>query len=102
MPITDIRLDHFARSEPTPDVLESAATRRREFREANRGLPSASEAHRCFSCGSCTGCDTCLVYCPEGIISRDRTVYGVNYSYCKGCGICVEECPRRAMEMTTL
>ena len=22
--------------------------------------------HRCFACGDCTGCDTCLVYCPEG------------------------------------
>ncbi len=67
------------------------------------GLPDYREAARCFSCGSCTRCDTCLVYCPEGIIRRhssDDTVdYDVDYTYCKGCGICVVECPRSAMEM---
>jgi len=65
------------------------------------------EAARCFSCGSCTRCDTCLVYCPEGIIRRHvptsrvhrEADYEVDYSFCKGCGICVVECPRSAMEM---
>ncbi|MBW2282676.1 MAG: FAD-dependent oxidoreductase [Deltaproteobacteria bacterium] len=102
VPITDIRLDHFVRSAPTLELLEPASTRTQGFGEVNRGLPGSSEAHRCFSCGNCTECDTCLVYCPEGIIRRERPGYGVDYSYCKGCGICVEECPRRAMEMRTL
>jgi 2-oxoacid:acceptor oxidoreductase gamma subunit (pyruvate/2-ketoisovalerate family)/2-oxoacid:acceptor oxidoreductase delta subunit (pyruvate/2-ketoisovalerate family) len=100
VPVTDIRLDHFLTSPMTADVLEPAETRRNSLIEANHGLPDASEAHRCFSCGHCTECDTCLVYCPEGIINRRQEGYDVDYSFCKGCGICVEECPRKAIEMT--
>jgi len=77
-------------------VAERSAT----FGEADAGLANADEAHRCFSCGHCTRCDTCLVYCPEGIIRREAPGYGVDYTYCKGCGICVEECPRSAMELS--
>ncbi|MDP6849345.1 MAG: 2-oxoacid:acceptor oxidoreductase family protein [Planctomycetota bacterium] len=79
VPVTDIRLDHFAKSPVGDDRLES---------------------HRCFSCGHCTECDTCMVYCPEGIIRRQTEHgYEVDYEYCKGCGICVVECPRDAMVM---
>ena len=70
------------------------------FGQVNLGLPHALEVHRCFSCGHCTQCDTCLVYCPEGIIHRaDGGGYEIDLDYCKGCGICVVECPRDAMEM---
>jgi 2-oxoacid:acceptor oxidoreductase gamma subunit (pyruvate/2-ketoisovalerate family)/2-oxoacid:acceptor oxidoreductase delta subunit (pyruvate/2-ketoisovalerate family) len=99
VPVTDIRLDHFLRSPQVGDRREPAETRRRSLAEANHGLPDAEEAHRCFSCGHCTECDTCLVYCPEGIINRREGGYDLDYSYCKGCGICVEECPRKAIEM---
>ncbi|MHC4919751.1 MAG: FAD-dependent oxidoreductase, partial [Planctomycetota bacterium] len=99
VPVTDIRLDHFARSKPECEELMPAAARTRNFEVVNHGLASATEAHRCFACGHCTECDTCLVYCPEGIIHRTGPGYEVDYSYCKGCGICVEECPRNAMEM---
>ena len=103
VPVTDIRLDHFARSEPARERFEPASTRGTHFGEVNHGLPDVLEAHRCFSCGHCTQCDTCLVYCPEGIIRRETEHgYEVDYSYCKGCGLCVEECPREAMRMTTL
>ena len=66
-----------------------------------RGLADASEAERCLACGYCTQCDTCLVYCPEGIISRAErdAFYEINKDYCKGCGICVVECPRCGMAM---
>jgi 2-oxoacid:acceptor oxidoreductase gamma subunit (pyruvate/2-ketoisovalerate family) len=70
------------------------------FDPVNLGLADAFEAHRCFSCGKCTRCDTCLVYCPEGVIRRADQDYVVDYTNCKGCGICVTECPRRAMEMS--
>jgi 2-oxoacid:acceptor oxidoreductase delta subunit (pyruvate/2-ketoisovalerate family) len=71
------------------------------FIEVSEGIDGRPEAHRCFSCGHCTQCDTCLVYCPEGIIHRRNGAYEVDYSFCKGCGICVTECPRKAMEMTS-
>jgi 2-oxoacid:acceptor oxidoreductase gamma subunit (pyruvate/2-ketoisovalerate family) len=85
--------------------------------EVNQGIAEATaESERCFSCGHCTNCDTCLVFCPEGIIRRqpegtgmekcpvhDQAEYGYSYdidlTYCKGCGICVTECPRGAIEM---
>ena len=100
VPITDIRLDHFEPAKPTQERLIPAAERVRHYEEVNLGLESAMESHRCFSCGECTQCDTCLVYCPEGIIRRKDLAYAVDYTYCKGCGICVTECPRKAMEMS--
>ncbi len=99
VPATDIRFDHFVRAAPALAEANPVDSRVRTFDEVNQGLDSPMEAHRCFSCGSCTRCDTCLVYCPEGIIRRWELAYDVDYTYCKGCGICVEECPRRAMEM---
>ena len=95
------RLDHVARAVPSVEQVETAAQRVRNFDEVNRGLESAVEAHRCFSCGHCTQCDTCLVYCPEGVVRRTLDSYSLDYSYCKGCGICVHECPRKGMEMST-
>jgi len=100
VPSTDIRFDHFARTEPLSEKLLSVAERSRVFDEVSRGLEGPTEATRCFSCGECTRCDTCLVYCPEGIIRRKEGDYAVDYTFCKGCGICVAECPRSAMEMT--
>jgi 2-oxoacid:acceptor oxidoreductase gamma subunit (pyruvate/2-ketoisovalerate family)/2-oxoacid:acceptor oxidoreductase delta subunit (pyruvate/2-ketoisovalerate family) len=101
VPVTDIRLDHFERAAASLDQLQEVETRITNFEEVNGGLQNANEVHRCFSCGHCTQCDTCLVYCPEGIIRREAPGYEIDYSYCKGCGICVEECPREAMKMTT-
>ena len=59
----------------------------------------AGEAKRCFSCGTCTACDNCYIYCPEPSISRDDGVYTIDFDYCKGCGVCFEECPRGIIEM---
>jgi 2-oxoacid:acceptor oxidoreductase delta subunit (pyruvate/2-ketoisovalerate family) len=101
VPVTDIRLDHFARAHPAREFMMPVQGRKRVFDEVSRGLASGLESHRCFSCGECTLCDTCLVYCPEGIIHRTENGYEIDYSYCKGCGICVHECPRNAMEMTS-
>ncbi|MFO1053880.1 MAG: FAD-dependent oxidoreductase [Planctomycetota bacterium] len=100
VPATDIRFDHFAMRSRSESSVLAPALRARSFSEVSAGLADSAEAHRCFSCGHCTRCDTCLVYCPEGIIRREAPGYGVDYTYCKGCGICVEECPRSAMELT--
>ncbi len=58
-----------------------------------------AEAERCFSCGTCNGCDNCFVYCPEPSITRADGVYAIDYDYCKGCGVCFEECPRGIIDM---
>jgi Pyruvate/2-oxoacid:ferredoxin oxidoreductase delta subunit len=69
------------------------------FEEVNLGLKGLEEALRCFSCGHCTNCDTCLISCPDGVIVRREIGYRIDGDYCKGCGMCVAECPRSAMEM---
>ncbi|MBC8404820.1 MAG: 2-oxoacid:acceptor oxidoreductase family protein [Planctomycetes bacterium] len=116
VPASVVRMDHFDRSEPSFDRSIAVAERFETSPEVNQGLADASEADRCFSCGHCTNCDTCLVFCPEGIIRRQpegtgletcpvhqQADYGYSYdidlTYCKGCGICVTECPRGAIEM---
>ena len=56
----------------------------------------AKEAARCFSCGVCTDCDNCGLFCPETAVRGGKN-RRIDLDYCKGCGICVEECPRSAM-----
>jgi 2-oxoacid:acceptor oxidoreductase gamma subunit (pyruvate/2-ketoisovalerate family) len=103
VPLESIRLGHFTPVAPVTERHEPVRTRIHNFDETNLGIPNPKEAERCFSCGHCTRCDTCLVYCPEGVIERVMAPGGGNYlvnlEYCKGCGICVAECPRGAMEM---
>jgi NADPH-dependent glutamate synthase beta subunit-like oxidoreductase/Pyruvate/2-oxoacid:ferredoxin oxidoreductase delta subunit len=95
-----VRFSHFEVVPPRLERHAAAAVRARGFDEVCRGLDDASEAERCFSCGRCTLCDTCLLSCPEGVVTRSGDGYAVDEGFCKGCGMCVAECPRRAMEMT--
>ena len=90
---------HFAVTPPHRDKELAPSVRRNAFDECNQGLSGPEEADRCFSCGQCTHCDTCLIYCPDGVITRSQDGYAVDAEYCKGCGMCVAECPRSAMEM---
>jgi 2-oxoacid:acceptor oxidoreductase gamma subunit (pyruvate/2-ketoisovalerate family) len=94
-----IRFSHFEVDPPAKDRHLSLAQARESFAEFNLGLAGPEEAQRCFSCGQCTQCDTCLVYCPDGVIYRTGDGYRVDLERCKGCGMCVAECPRCAMEM---
>jgi 2-oxoacid:acceptor oxidoreductase delta subunit (pyruvate/2-ketoisovalerate family) len=95
-----VRFSHFEVDPPRRERHRDAVSRREDFAEVNLGLDGPAEAGRCFSCGHCTQCDTCLLYCPEGVIRRAGSGYVVDHDHCKGCGVCVAECPRRAMEMT--
>jgi 2-oxoacid:acceptor oxidoreductase gamma subunit (pyruvate/2-ketoisovalerate family) len=97
--ITTGQMAHFDPRPPAEDRRAPVEARVWTFQETNSGIPDPKEAERCFSCGHCTQCDTCLVYCPEGIIDRVSSGYEVNLDYCKGCGVCVAECPRGAIEM---
>ncbi len=94
-----IRFSHFPILAPHQDRHQALEHTRMNFEEVNLGLSGAAEAERCFSCGRCTKCDSCLVYCPDGVIYRTDSGYRIDEEYCKGCGICVAECPRRAMDL---
>jgi len=94
-----VRFSHFPVAPPRQDRHLQVSACLEGFDEINRGLAGPEEAERCFSCGRCTLCDTCLLYCPEGVIERSSGGYRINGEQCKGCGMCVAECPRSAMEM---
>lgn len=74
------------------------------FDEVVRGLPwpaAAAEAARCLSCGFCTECHNCAVFCPDAAVQYNGpgAGYTIDEQHCKGCGLCVAECPRGAMEL---
>ncbi len=92
-----IRFSHFPILSPNQDRHLPIEEYHHNFDEVNQGISGMAEAGRCFSCGRCTLCDTCMIYCPEGIIYPIENGYRIDGDYCKGCGICVAECPRRAM-----
>ena len=78
--------------------------RKGSFKEVNLTLSEEAalrEADRCFTCGDCSLCDTCFVFCPDMAIlkSDDRTKNEIDYQFCKGCGICVNECPRGYIDL---
>ena len=54
---------------------------------------AVKEAERCFSCGLCTVCGNCWLFCPDSSVVEADGKYQINYDYCKGCGVCAEECP---------
>ena len=100
--VSDIVFEHFDRQKRHAEEVEPADQRATHFQQVNHGLADPSEALRCLSCGDCNQCDTCLVYCPEGIIYKTGNgSYAIDFEYCKGCGVCVAECPRGAMETVT-
>ena len=94
-----IRFSHFDVAPPHRDKQFAPSALGGNFEEVNLGLKGPEEAGRCFSCGHCTRCDTCLISCPDGVIVRREDGYRIDGDYCKGCGMCVAECPRSAMEM---
>jgi len=86
--------------QPQLDIKE----RIKHFREVNKGLieeEAIKEMQRCFSCGLCTYCDNCYVFCPDNAVKRNKNSKGyyIDYDHCKGCGICVTECPRASLSL---
>jgi indolepyruvate ferredoxin oxidoreductase alpha subunit len=50
----------------------------------------------------CYECDTCMIQCPEGAISKTEGGYVIDYEKCTGCRICAKECPASAIEMPAI
>jgi 2-oxoacid:acceptor oxidoreductase delta subunit (pyruvate/2-ketoisovalerate family) len=99
-----INQSHFAHAPRWHDFQRPAWEARHDFEETNLGLShedALAEARRCFNCGVCTGCEVCLVFCPDvAIRRRDDGRFEFDYDHCKGCGLCATECPRGCVTMT--
>lgn len=67
-----------------------------------RGTISAEEflqeAERCVSCGLCSGCEQCFMFCnAEGIVRLEQATPGKYFTMlrdrCLACGKCIDLCP---------
>ncbi len=102
--VGDLNLLYFAPAPKTPIPHLPVESRAASMAEVNHGWDAgqaSAEADRCFNCGVCTGCDNCVVFCPDVAIRRSGSPYSYDVldQYCKGCGICARECPRHVITM---
>ena len=99
---SEINFDYF-RETPRPEPTQIPPERAMKSFEEVVGDVDEEELSktvgRCFSCGTCTACDICYMYCPDLSVRKIRQGYEFNYDYCKGCAICAEECPRGVIHM---
>ena len=63
------------------------------------------EVERCFSCGSCFGCEQCSMYCTSGCFTKVEEAgpgmyFTLSLDQCKNCGKCVEVCPCGFLEVS--
>lgn len=104
---TEMRLDFY---EPAPRSKEkslSVESRITGFEEINQAITdeqAIAEASRCMSCGLCSVCDQCRVFCPRDAISRDMKrpkgkAMFTDYTKCNGCHICTMACPCGYIQM---
>lgn len=47
----------------------------------------------------CIMCLRCWLFCPDGVIDREKGTLEIDYNFCKGCGLCAHECPKNAITM---
>ena len=77
--------------------------------EVDRTISSdqaCQEAARCMSCGLCSGCQQCFMYCnAHGFTrieeARPGRYFALALDACEGCGKCIEVCPRGYLEART-
>ncbi len=47
----------------------------------------------------CIQCDTCLVLCPQGAVSRQDSLTSIQPQKCDLCGLCIKECYAEALQI---
>jgi len=87
--------------------LSPAERLRSQTAEVTAGLSEEeflAETARCFSCGSCFGCQQCAMYCTSGCFTKLDSVepgmyYSLSLDQCEECGKCVAVCPCGFLEL---
>jgi len=100
----ELNTDYFEPSKRHQESKCPVKQRTKGFGEVTVTFPESiavEEAERCFSCGTCNGCENCYVFCPDASILKTEDIlsHQVDYDFCKGCGICFSECPRGAISL---
>ena len=100
----ELNTDYFETSKRHREQRGLAKKRIKGFGEVTSPFTESialKEAERCFSCGTCNGCENCYVFCPDASIIKTEEIlsHQVDYDFCKGCGICFSECPRGAISL---
>jgi len=100
----ELNTDYFEPSKRHQESKGPVKQRTKGFGEVTATFPESiavEEAERCFSCGTCDGCENCYVFCPDASILKTEDIlsHQVDYDFCKGCGICFSECPRGAISL---
>ena len=100
----ELNTDYFEPSKRRRESKGLVKKRIKGFGEVTSGFTESTaleEAERCFSCGTCNGCENCYVFCPDASIIKTEEIlsHQVDYDFCKGCGICFSECPRGAISL---
>jgi len=63
-----------------------------------------AEVDRCFSCGSCFGCENCWMYCTPSCFKKlseqvPGSYFSLKIDTCDGCKKCADECPCGYIDM---
>jgi NADPH-dependent glutamate synthase beta subunit-like oxidoreductase len=102
-----VRTAYFQPGRQVPLPAREIGTLMGDFEEIHLGLheiAARQEAARCMRCGFCTGCNNCVIFCPDTSVQFMEGIEGthqylIDMQHCKGCGICAEECPRGSILM---
>ncbi|MBI5911225.1 MAG: FAD-dependent oxidoreductase [Betaproteobacteria bacterium] len=83
---------------PYRDVQSRLAQADLEIQQTISERAFLEEVSRCFSCGSCFGCEQCYMFCNAGGFSKLQEVgpgryFALSLDCCEACGKCIELCP---------
>lgn len=92
-----------------PERLAPSARLASQSAEVTTGIGEQeflAEVSRCFSCGSCFGCQQCAMFCTAHCFTRlDKAEPGMYFSLsldqCEECGKCVAVCPCGYLELAS-